>query len=1104
MPAATDLPDHMNPRLTGRNRLPPRSRFTSYPTVEAALAGINDGTPSPWEMSLNGDWQFQLFENPDVVPDDWMTFAPSDTLAVPGHWQLAGTLTPNGGAYGDLSRPHYTNWEYPFPVDPPFVPTDHNPTGVYQRVFTVPAEWKDMRTIVRFDGVDGCMTLAVNGREVGLHKGSRLMAEFDLTKFLQSGENTIAVKVIQFGDHSYLEDQDMWWLSGIFRDVTLLAEPQSRSVLDVDVRAHRSEEGHGLLEIASPDHLRRLNFTLADAFGSAVSIDGEDAFDAGDDWVQYVTVEQIEAWTAERPYLYTLILKFIEEPARFVPVHIGFRTVDVAPGGVLRLNGQPIKLRGVNRHEWSMTRGRAVTKEEMLEDVLLMKRHNINCVRTAHYPPHPHFLDLCDQYGLLVIDECDVESHGMNMFDPPYALDSDLDWRDAHLDRIERTVARDRNHPSVVCWSLGNESGYGENYKAMAAWVRENDPTRLVHYEGDWRGETTDLISQMYAPPERVAQAGRGEPLPPPYWRPDGEPATDYGDKPFFLCEYAHAMGNGPGGLGDYWDVINAHPNLAGGCVWEWIDHGLLTHRPDGKTQISYGGDFGDAPHDSNFVCDGLLFSDRTPTPGLRELKQVYAPVAVERTGDLSFKVRGRDATCDPSLYDIRWEQLAEGEVVASGSVDAGAEAPGSFATDHRPTGAGERHLTLRFTLKDDHVWAPAGHEVAAFQFDLPPGESPKRSNSSVKQTIEVDHQRRCLRLPNLPPLELPRLTCWRSPIDNESAGSGAAVLESWKAANLHVESHRVDAVDGNTVRATLAMAGRHIGYRVTYVYSPVAGGVHLKVSGEPFGAWPEMIGRLALVTSLPAAYRTVTWFGRGPGECYVDSKSAQLVGRYTLDVDQFHTPYARPQDNGLRTDIRWATLADGKDRGLRVEFDSLGDLQAHRYTTADLDAAAHDCDLPRRDVITLHLGHRHNGLGSNSCGPPAGRNAPPEAGGICVRADAAECGLGAGIQPRAQRCIAGGVLAQVEVGFGRLVRGRNGGDRVRGGAFGRLRRLLLHRVGLGAPALRLIDGRDAAQPLLGHALRDLHGRRCHQRSPTTCIGSFGWAARRRRLIGRA
>jgi beta-galactosidase/beta-glucuronidase len=487
-PIDTDtLPDHLNPRVTGRGRLRPRSRLTSYPSVEAALAGINDGEPSPWERSLNGPWRFELFDRPEAVPADWMSRDLPNPIEVPGHWQIAGELTPTGGTHGDASRPHYTNWAYPWFCDPPFVP-NHNPTGVYARTLIVPGDWHGMRKVIRFDGVDGCFTLACNGREVGLSKGSRLMAEFDLTDFLQPGENTIAVECIQFGDHSYLEDQDMWWLSGIFRDVTLLAEPEVCRVTGFAVDTFFHTNGGKLQFIIETDRKKldtcgSLSFKLLDAQGREVEVGGSHPIDhEGRCFVKAGRIESAIAWSAESPNLYTLLVTLDGQPKQTIAARIGFRTVDVAEGGVLRLNGKPVKLRGVNRHEWSNVRGRSVTKQDMLDDVLIMKRQNVNCVRTAHYPPHPHFLDLCDQYGLLVIDECDLESHGMMKADPQYWLSDDERWRAAHLDR---TVARDRHHPSIIMWSLGNESGYGENIAAMGRWCKDRDQTRLVHYEGD-------------------------------------------------------------------------------------------------------------------------------------------------------------------------------------------------------------------------------------------------------------------------------------------------------------------------------------------------------------------------------------------------------------------------------------------------------------------------------------------------------------------------------------------------------------------------------------------------------------------------------------------
>ena len=999
-PDFASLPDHLDPTLTGRGRLAPRARTVSYPTAEAARAGLVDAAASPWAISLNGTWRFRLYERPGMVPDDWLADATPgrasswDDIEVPSHWQLAGELTPAGGTYGEVSRPWYTNWKYPFPIDPPFVP-DANPTGVYRLSFTVPEGWNGLRKIVRFDGVDGCTTVACNGHEVGVHKGSRNMAEFDLTDLLREGENTLAVKVVQFGDHTYLEDQDMWWLSGIFRDVTLLAEPRD-GVRDLRVLAELDADGSGgtLKVEAEAWHDAPAGTTL----GLAVLPAGEAR--SMSDLMDPATLtllespaalsgtyplENVRPWSAEVPHLYDVFVLVRpdadEPPVQYLAVRIGFRRVDVAPGGVLRVNGRPVKLRGVNRHEWNWKRGRAVTHVDMLEDVLIMKRHNIDTVRTSHYPPHPHFLELCDRYGLYVIDEADVESHGMQLADPPFSLTSDPDWRDAHLDRMRRMVRRDEAHPSIIMWSTGNESGYGSNHEAMVAWCREHDPTRLIHNEGDRHAATADVVSAMYHPFEKVLAFGRGdEPI--HMWGDATITPDRYRDKPYFLCEYAHAMGNGPGGLSEYWEAFYGHERCCGGCVWEWIDHGLHTGRADGRTQVSYGGDFGDEPHDGNFVCDGLLFADRTPTPGLVELKAVVAPVRVRQLDERRYEVTNLHAFEGLVHLRLEWEQRAEGGLVAEGPAelpDIGPGERGTVTIDHTPVGPGERHLTLRFKLRGDERWAAAGHEVAAVQFDLPAGETApeaEEGGGGEPATLTWDpvlNEVTCDALPML--IDPPRLTLWRSPIDNEARGSGHRVAAEWHRANLHLLRHRVARVEtqdggGLLVHETLGPPAAQALCHITSRYTPRPGGFHLLVEGRFEGTWPDMLPRIALVMTLPPDLGEVTWFGRGPGENYVDSKAASLVARHSLDVDHLHTRYARPQDNGLRADVRWARFTDEEGQGVLATFDGLGDLQAHRYTTADLDAADHACDLPRRDRVTIHLGHLHNALGSHSCGP--------------------------------------------------------------------------------------------------------------------------------------
>jgi beta-galactosidase/beta-glucuronidase len=557
---------------------------------------------------------------------------------------------------------------YPYPVDPPYVP-DENPVGLYRRSFELPRAWKDHRIFLTFGGVNAAFYVWVNGQCAGYSQGTHMPSEFDVTAFIRpAGANELAVQVLQWCDGSYLEDQDMWRFSGIFRDVTLSAHAAARIE---DVRVRTSLDGDyrdATLDLrvrvknrGQKQALCAVSAQLLDPAGKVVweqTLEGPPAEARGGESVRQVQarIAAPARWTAETPHLYTLLLALRDgggAELEAMRVNVGFRQVEVRDGQ-LRINGVAVKLRGVNRHDTHPQRGHAVTYADMLLDVEQMKRHNINTVRTSHYPNDPRWLDLCDRYGLYVVDEADLETHGFGHGGDWGELAKNPAWRDAFLDRAVRLVERDKNHPSIIFWSLGNESGYGPNHDAMAEWIRAADPTRLVHYESCYDGPATDVRSRMYTGVAELTEQGM---------------RTD-DPRPFFLCEYAHAMGTGPGSLRDYWDVIEAHPRLIGGCVWEWADHGIATGVRDGKTAYAYGGDFGDQPNDGNFCIDGLCWPDRTPHSGLLEYKQVIAPVMVEAV-DMPRGVLRLTNRYDFLSLDhlaIRWTLEREGQVLAEGT----------------------------------------------------------------------------------------------------------------------------------------------------------------------------------------------------------------------------------------------------------------------------------------------------------------------------------------------------------------------------------------------------------------------------------------------------
>ncbi|WP_194923986.1 glycoside hydrolase family 2 TIM barrel-domain containing protein [Catenulispora pinisilvae] len=692
---------YVEDRSPGSGRLAPRAAFAS----DAAVLG------------LDGRWRFRLaaglhdttegFQEPAFEDAAW------DEVAVPSCWQLDGV--PGEPRYG---KPAYTNVTYPIPLNPPHVPRE-NPTGEYRYAFDVPAGFHADGARLRFEGVDSCFAVWLNGTLLGDGKGSRLPTEFDVSAALLPGrQNVIAVRVHQWSAGTYLEDQDMWWLSGIFRSAAILERPRD-GISDFFVHAdYDPATGEGTLRVEVLTGTGPARLTVPD-------LGINDADPAGP-----FTLRDVEPWSDERPRLYAGELVSTGER---VPVRIGFRRIETADG-VLLANGRPLKFRGVNRHEWHPLTGRTLSVETMLEDVLLMKRHNINAVRTSHYPPDSRFLDLCDEYGLWVIDECDLETHGFALAgwrDNPVA---DPAWREAMLDRAERMVERDKNHPSVVIWSLGNECDSGENLAAMAAWIRERDPERLIHYEGDRDSSYVDVYTRMYSNYDHVAATGvYQEPV-------TADPTVDAHRRslPFFLCEYAHAMGNGPGGLLEYRELFEAHPRLAGGFVWEWIDHGIAQ-----GSHYAYGGDFGERVHDGNFVADGLVFPDRTPSPGLLEYARVCEPVRVEDDA-----IRNLHHTRDTGYLRWRWRLEVDGELIAQDELAVPPIAPGATFRFKYPAeltkaaeaaDAGERWVTVEAVLAADESWAGAGHVIAWGQTELEDARGIASSAMTEASTLSAD-----------------------------------------------------------------------------------------------------------------------------------------------------------------------------------------------------------------------------------------------------------------------------------------------------------------------------------------------------------------------------
>ncbi|EMA38018.1 glycoside hydrolase family 2 TIM barrel-domain containing protein [Halococcus hamelinensis] len=1018
--------DWLDPAVIGRNRIDPHVPVVPY--ADATTAVVRDRTASPWFRSLNGFWNFSLVETPADTPDgfhdpdfddgDW------DELRVPRNWQTAG--------HGE---PHYTNVVYPFPVDPPNVPTE-NPTGLYRRSFTIPEGWSERRIRLRFDGVDSAFHVWVNGERVGYSEGSRLPSEFDITESVSPGENSLAVRVYKWSNGSYLEDQDMWWLSGIFRDVSLSAKPTVQ-VRDVDIRTEPDDEFEdwtlrGVADVSNVGETRssaRVTAALRDEDGLELGVDFSEttvALDPGaTEEVRFeAVVEEPGRWTAETPARYHLTLTVVEGDSSIVVSQpVGFRDVAIEDGRLL-VNGEAITVRGVNRHDFHPDWGRTVPVSVMREDIELMKRHNVNAVRTAHYPNDPRFYDLCDEYGLYVLDETDLECHGLEKVGSTPHLSDDPTWEATYVDRMVRMIERDKNHPSVIVWSLGNESGFGVNHERMAEATRERDPTRPIHYEPDEDQRVSDIIGPMY----------------PPFDQLDAWAADDL-DHPVILCEYAHAMGNGPGNLREFWDRFDEHDQLQGGFVWDWIDQGLRQRTDDGTERFAYGGDFGDEPNDGNFNVNGLVLPDREPSPGLVEYKKVIEPVVLRdagrRFGEIVVENRYDFRSLDG--LDASWSLRADGVETQDGSLPLPTVGPGEEATVEVPVAPdrldadAENVLTIEVSLAHGTRWAKRGHTVATGQFELPGSDLGTRSlpgpSRETRGALTCDATDRGIVVSN-PAFELvfddtfgridsfryrgrdlidrgPTVGFWRAPTDNDRGlplartflsrmtrrqETGTRVEASdvrtvgfeqlWREARLDELGFRADEVacestDGE--RVVVDVVGRIAppiydhGFAVEQSYTIERdGSVSVETAIEPEGDLSMLpsLPRVGLDLALDGSLDRATWYGRGPGESYVDSKEAALLGRYSRPVSELHTPYVRPQENGNRTDTRWVAFADRRGVGLRVIGNESFDFSAHHYDTTDLTAADHDHELPRREAVSVSLDHDHCGLGTGSCGP--------------------------------------------------------------------------------------------------------------------------------------
>lgn len=997
-PSQTGPEDWENPALPHGGTTAPRAAFVPFPDAASALRTAPQD--SPRYMSLNGTWKFHWSPRPADRPlDFWRPEADLGgwkDIPVPSNWMFHG--------YDD---PIYVNIGYEFARNPkpPFVPHDHNPVGSYRRVFTVPADWAGMDVTLHFGAVKSFFYAWINGVKLGFSKDSKTPAEFDITKLLKPGENVVAVEVYRWSDGSYLEGQDFWRLAGIERDVYLTAAPDVH-IRDFEVRAGLDAGyRHGRLDVTvelaaagadAPAAARpTVALTLRDAAGRTVlaaaarPAEGE----GGRIAARFErTLPNVARWSAETPALYRLVLELKDaggRPLEAVTARIGFRASEIKDGRLL-VNGVPVLLKGVNRHEHDPLTGHVISEASMRQDIELMKRSNINAVRTCHYPDDPRWYELCDESGLYLVDEANIESHGMGY--GPESLAKDPAWGPAHLDRVARMVERDKNHPSIIIWSLGNEAGDGVNFERAYAWLKQRDPSRPVQYERAELRAHTDIYCPMYEPIEGMLKY-----------------AASKQARPLIPCEYAHSMGNSTGNLQDYWEAIESHDQLQGGFIWDWVDQGFAAKTDKGEPYWKFGGDYGppDAPSDQNFCCNGLVGPDRTPHPALFEVKKVYQYVkfAAETAGSGRVRLLNRYAFTGLDRFDLDWELSASGKIVSSGTVRCPAVAPGADATVRLPlprfqTQAGVEYF-LNLSVRAREAWAgvPKGHIVAAEQLPFAPAAAgaaiPPDGPRTDPPALTVDDGPRFLRVAGPAfAVRFDRLTgaldsfvhggvellgagiepnYWRAPTDNDFGNQMPRRLNVWRQASLDRDLVRLEARPAGSGRVSVtvvyALAGGQAAQTLEYTVSGDASIALRSTLALKAGHKLPELPRVGLKLALPAAFDRIVWYGRGPFENYRDRKTAAFVGLYgTTAGEPF--PYVSPQEYGNRTDTRWAACRDAEGRGLVVAGDPVLEFSAHPHWPEDLTqesrGSKHPPDVTVREFVCLTLDHAQMGVGGD------------------------------------------------------------------------------------------------------------------------------------------
>ena len=986
----TPTNDWENPNMFGLNKEPGHCTFIPYEDHKQALR--DDPTRSPYYLSLNGNWKFHWTRRPADRPLDF--FKPTVDV---GHW--AEIPVPSNWEMQGYDIPIYINAGYPFPANPPKIAHDYNPVGSYRRDFTIPDGWNGKQVFIHFAGVQSAFYLWINGEKVGYSQDSMTPAEFDITRFLRPGKNVVAAEVYRWCDGSYLEDQDQWRFSGIYRDVFLFSAPTlhirdywARCDLDQQYRDAELTLSPTLYNYSdAPSPTAKLDITLYNHLGQVVNLNptlNQEIESLSPQTEKTLTltarVSNPRKWSAETPYLYTLVLTLRDAQNRITEVEhcrFGFREVEIK-GGQLLVNGVPVLIKGVNRHEHDPDFAKAVPFSRMLQDITLLKQNNINAVRTSHYPDHPLWLDLCDRFGIYLVDEANIESHGMG-YQPEVTLGNNPEWKDAHLDRAIRMVERDKNHPSVIIWSMGNEAGDGVNFEAVSAWMHHRDPTRPVHYERALTRPHVDIVSPMYAPIQRIVEYAQ-------------QPQT----RPLILCEYAHAMGNSVGNLKDYWDAIEKYKHLQGGFIWDFIDQGLRKKTTNGQEFWAYGGDYGDIPNDNNFCCNGILMPDRTPNPSLYEVKKVYQYVKIKALDPASGKIQIRNTYnfLNLDFLDISWTLSENGLTRQTGQLKPLALAPGEEKTIIIPfkkpvlNPGGEYFLTVAFSLAKQASWAEKGHVLAWEQFQLPfqvppppavdieklPGLRLEETEekiivtgvgfslavgkaSGLIETWEVNGE----------PLITGPLSpnFWRVPTDNDIGNHMPLRQGIWRNAGKERTSVKVFSrqIKPGLVRVTalsFLLAGNSPLQQTYTIYGNGDIVVDCKVTAHT--GLPDL-PRFGMQVRIPGQFNMVTWFGRGPWENYWDRCTGAAVAQYHAPVNQQIHRYVRPQENGNKTDVRWVALTAPNGKGLLAVGLPLLYVSAWPYRMEDLENGKHCFEPQNQEIITLNLDFKQMGVGGDN-----------------------------------------------------------------------------------------------------------------------------------------